>query len=209
MKHFKHLLTLLALTMGWSNLWAQTDVTTTYITNADFSSTDGWTQTHSAEYWSLGNGLIGTYAVANNKTSTADDSHLESEYCLGIQCRWQTNYAAFTQTTSPLPAGQYTLTFDVENTNTATTSATYENRFTITVGETTYSDEKKEWMSGSSNWTTHTISFTISEESTATISLGYGTGGNNYGSGSTPHLYVSHLKLTYTDPAAAANAAKA
>lgn len=208
MKHFKHLLTLLALTMGWSNLWAQTDVTTTYITNADFSSTDGWTQTHSAEYWSLGNGLIGTYAVANNKTSTADDSHLESEYCLGIQCRWQTNYAAFTQTTSPLPAGQYTLTFDVENTNTATTSATYENRFTITVGETTYSDEKKEWMSGSSNWTTHTISFTISEESTATISLGYGTGGNNYGSGSTPHLYVSHLKLTYTDPAAAANAAK-
>ncbi len=208
MKHFKLLLTLLTLIMGWGNLWAQTDVTTTYITNADFSSTDGWTQTHSAEYWSLGNGLIGTYAVANNKTSTADDSHLESEYCLGIQCRWQTNYAAFTQTTSPLPAGQYTLTFDVENTNTATTSATYENRFTITVGETTYSDEKKEWMSGSSNWTTHTISFTISEESTATISLGYGTGGNNYGSGSTPHLYVSHLKLTYTDPAAAANAAK-
>ena len=208
MKHFKLLLTLLTLTMGWGTLWAQTDVTTTYITNADFSSTEGWTQVHSSEYWTLGNGLIGTYAVANNKTSTTDDTHLGTEYCLGIQCRWQTNYAAFTQTTVPLPAGQYTLTFDVENTNTATTSATYENRFTITVGETTYADEKKEWMSGNSNWTTHSITFSLAEESTATISIGYGTGSNNYGSGNTPHLYVSHLKLTYTDPATAEKAAQ-
>ena len=197
MKHLTNLFAFLALIMGTTNLYAQTDVTNTYITNADFSSTEGWTQEHSTQYWALGNGLIGTYAVENNKTSTTDDTHLATEYCLGIQCRWSTNYANFTQTTPSLPAGVYTLSFDVENTNTSTTFATYENRFTITVGETTYTDEKKEWMSGNTGWTTHTISFTLTEAATATISLGYGTGSNNYGSSSTPHLYVSHLKLTY------------
>lgn len=193
----KLLFALALLISGVCNLWAQTDVTSTYITNADFSSTTGWTQDKpSTSFWALGNGQIGTYAVANNKTSTTDATHLSSEYCLGMQCRWSGNWAAFTQTTSSaLPAGAYTLSFDVQNTNTSTTSDTYENRFNVTVGGNTYTDSKKEWMSGSSSWTTHTIEFTVSEASTATISLGYGTGSNNYGSGNTPHLYVSHLKL--------------
>lgn len=178
---------------------AQTDVTSTYITNADFSSTDGWTQDHSSQYWSLGNGLIGTYAVANDKKSSTDATHLATEYCLGIQCRWSTNYAAFTQTTSELPIGSYTLTFDVQNKN-ASNNVTYENRFKVTVGGNTFTDTKTEWMKGSSDWTTHTITFNVTEASTATISLGYGTSNNNIGSGSTPHLYVSHLSLTWTDP---------
>jgi len=186
---------------------AQTDVTSTYLTNADFSSTEGWTQEHSNQYWSLGNGLIGTYAVANNKTSTTDGTHLATEYCLGIQCRWSTNYAAFTQTTtSELPAGVYTLTYDVQNTN-ASTAATYENRFKVTVGSNTYSDTKTEWMSGSSAWTTHTIKFTLTEASAATFSFGYGTSSNNFGTGATPHLYVSHLNLTWADPLQDAKAA--
>ena len=201
-------MTALALVGGMNVALAQTDVTSTYITNADFSSTDGWTQNHSnSNYWALGNGLIGTYAIANNKNSTTDATHLSTEYCLGIQCRWSTNYANFTQETAELPVGVYTLTYDVQNTNTSTTSATYENRFTVKVGETTYTDSKTEWMTSSSGWTEHTISFTIEAASTATISLGYGTGSNNFGSANTPHLYVSHLKLTWTDPNAAANAA--
>ena len=186
--------------------WAQTDVTSTYIADADFESTTGWTQDHSSQYWSLGNGNIGTYAVANNKTSSTDDTHLATEYCLGIQCRWSTNYAAFTQTTSSLPVGAYTLTYDVQNKN-ASTKATYANRFTVTIGGNTYTDSSTEWMNGSSDWTTHTISFNVTEAATATISLGYGTGSNNFGTGSTPHLYVSHLKLTWTDPLAAAKSA--
>ena len=90
----------------------------------------------------------------------------------------------------------YTLTFDVENTN-ASNNVTYNNLFSVKVGETTYTDSKKEWMSGSTGWTTHTISFTLEQDATATISFGYGTGDNNIGTGSTPHLYVSHLRLTY------------
>lgn len=168
------------------------------IQDADFSSTSEWTQEHSSEYWALGNGLIGTYAVANDKKSTTDETHLATEYCLGIQCRWNTNYASFAQTTSPLPVGYYTLSFDVQNTNTSTTSATYVNRFKVTVGDDVYTDSKTEWMSGNSSWTTHTISFSITEAAAATISLGYGMGNNNFESGNTPHLYVSHLRLDYS-----------
>ena len=187
------------------NVSAQTDVTDK-IANADFASLDGWTQNHPEKYWELGNGLIGSYAVANDKTSTTDDTHLATEYCLGMQCRWATNYANFTQVVSSLTAGAYTLSFDVQNTN-ASTSATYDNRFSVTVGETTYVDAKTEWMSGASGWTTHTIAFSLTEAGSATISLGYGTGSNNFGTGATPHLYVSHLKLTWTDPLVAAKAA--
>ena len=187
------------------NASAQTDVTDK-IANADFASLDGWTQNHPEKYWELGNGLIGSYAVANDKTSTTDDTHLATEYCLGMQCRWSTNFANFTQEVASLPAGAYTLSFDVENTN-ASNAATYNNLFTVKVGETTYIDEKKEWMNGASGWTTHTISFSLTEAGSATISLGYGTGSNNLGSGATPHLYVSHLKLTWTDPLVAAKAA--
>ena len=106
MRKLKLLLAAGALLLGAGQTWAQTDVTNTYITNADFSSTDGWTQEHpSGTYWALGNGLIGTYAVANDKKSTTDDTHLATEYCLGMQCRWRSNYANFTQTTSTLLSG--------------------------------------------------------------------------------------------------------
>ncbi len=185
-------------------LRAQTDVTSTYITNADFSSTDGWTAYTSSQYHSEGNGLIGTFVVTNSYTSTTDDTHLATEYCFGVQCRWQTNYVAYQQTKENVtfPAGVYTVTYDVENTNTATKNITYDNLFYVKVGETTYSDTSTEWMSGSSSWTTHTIRFAVEEETKADfmISLGYGTGSgddHNIGSGSTPHVYISHLAVTY------------
>ena len=210
MKKIKLFLAAATLLFGGS-LWAQTDVTSTYITDADLSATTNWTEYHSGNYWSLGNGLIGTYCVANTYTSTADEKHLDTEYCFGMQCRWQTNYAAYQQTkeNATLAAGAYTLTFDVQNTNTSTTSATYNNLFYVKVGETTYSDTSTEWMGGNSAWTTHTISFTLEEATTTDLvfSFGYGTGSNNYGTGNTPHLYVSHLALTlseFIDPTAIA-----
>ena len=196
MRKLKLLMMACAL-LGAGQAWAQTDVTSTYITNADFSSTSGWTQNHSSNYWTLGNGKIGTYAVANSKTSSTDANHLSSEYCLGIQCRWNGNYANFTQTTSSLPIGKYILSYDVQNTNSSTTSAAYSNLFKVTAGSKDYADSKTEWMSSHASWTEHTIEFTLTEAATATISLGYGTGSNNIESAKTPHVYVSHLKLEY------------
>ncbi len=205
----KLLFSALLVTAGLLNASAQTDVTSTYLTNADFSSTDGWTQNHSSQYWALGNGLIGTYVVANNYTSTTDATHLDTEYCLGIQCRWNTNYAAFQQTkeNASLEAGTYTVTFDVQNTNTATAAnANYENLFYVKVGDNTYYDSATEWKNSSPTWTAHTISFVVDKAMTAnvTFSFGYVLNTNN-GTGATPHIYVSHLKITWSaDPLKAA-----
>ena len=171
----------------------------TAIVNAGFNPEAdplGWDKVTSAQFYDLGMGLIGTYQVrGEHPAATVDETHLATEFAAGLECRWSTNYAVFTQTTAELPAGSYKLTFDVENTNATTTKANYENRFNVTVGETTYADESTEWMDGKSAWTTHTIAFTLTEASPITISLGYGTGSNNFGVGNTPALFVSHLTL--------------
>lgn len=195
MKHFKLVLASLAF-LGSVSANAQTDVTATYITNADMSSTDGWTAVVSGQYRDYGNGLIGSW-TNYTAPATADETHLETEYCFGLECRWQTNFASFTQTTQEFLAGVYTLTYDVENVNGGTQSKSYENLFYVQIGDNKITDNATEWMRGKSSWTTHTINFTIDEPTAATISLGFGTGNNNIGSGATPSLYVSHLKLTY------------
>ncbi len=194
----KKLLSLAAALVLTTGMSAQTDVTSTYITNADFASTDGWTQYVSSGYKDIGYGLIGTYKIYGNTAATVDATHLATEYCFGFECRWAGNYSSYNQTTSSsLPAGVYTLTYDVENVNGGTTKGTYNNLFYVKVGEATYADASTEWMNGKSSWTTHTVSFTLNEAAPATISLGYGTGSNNYHVNNTPYLYVSHLKLTY------------
>ena len=184
--------------------WAQTDVTSTYITDADFSSTTNWTDYSSSGFHDIDKGLIGTYGVRTNEgqaVSTVDATHLATEYCFGFECRWSSNFASYNQTKSSasLPAGVYTITFDVENTNSGSEAHTWDNLFYVMVGDTKYADESTEWMAaGSTSWTTHTISFTIEEAITADfmISLGYGTGSNNIGSAKTPTLHVSHLLMT-------------
>ena len=196
MRKLKLLMTACALLFGASAMQAQTDVTSTYLTNADFSSTDGWTEYVSGQFRDFGNGLIGEYTVRFSP-ATVDETHLATEYCFGLECRWSTNYASYTQTTSELPEGLYTLTFDVENVNEGTTSANYDNLFYVQVGDNKTVDSSNEWMKAKSAWTSHSISFTIDEASTATISLGYGTGNNNLHANNTPAIYVSHLKLTY------------
>jgi len=166
-----------------------------YIQNADFSSAEGWTAVVSSEYRDLGMYQIGGEQMVRFAAPTADDTHLTTEYAAGFECRWNTNFASYTQTTAEIPAGSYSLVYDVENVNDATTKAEYENRFTVTVGETVYTDDFTEWMNGKSAWTTHGIPFTLAEAQSVTISLGYGTGSNNIGANNTPAIYVSHLKL--------------
>lgn len=184
---------MLALTVS-----AQTDVTSTYLTNADFSSTDGWTEYVSSQYKDYGNGLIGT-SLASYAASTVDETHLATEYWFGFQCRWQTNFASYNQTAASLPEGKYTLSFDVQNVNASTTSATYNSLFYVEVNGKKYTDSSTEWMAGSTEWTTHSIEFDVFDTADVLVSLGYGTGSNNFASGNTPVLYVSHLSLTQTD----------
>lgn len=185
------------------------DVTGMFIVNADLSSLEGWTSYASGasgtNYQDYSNGLIGTYNVRFNP-ATVDDTHLDTEYCFGFECRWSTNYASYYQTTDPVPPGVYTLTFDVQNVNGATTSANYDNLFYMKAGSNKVTDSATEWMQGGTSWTTHTIRITIEEATPLTVSFGYGTGNNNIGSANTPALYVSHIKLNYSSFLAGAKA---
>jgi len=176
----------------------------TAIVNADFASMEGWTPVVSGSFRDYGNGLIGDYTVRFSP-ATVDETHLATEYCLGLECRWSGNYASCTQEIE-LPAGSYKLSYDVENVNNATASANYDNLFKVTVGETVYTDKSTEWMNSKSAWTTHSIAFTLTDAAAVTISLGYGTGSNNISADNTPALYVSHLKLETCDPLVEAKA---
>lgn len=200
MKKLNKFFAILFAVLGVGNLSAQTDVTSTYLTNADFSSTDGWTAHVSSGYRDYGQGNIGTYAVRTDvgTAATVDETHLASEYCFGFEVRWANNYASYYQETkTALAVGYYTLTYDVQNTNANTTAGDYGNLFYVEVGGSTCSDVSTEWMSGGTGWTTHTISFAVTSETSAKISLGLGSGSTNIGHANTPVLYVSHLKLTY------------
>lgn len=196
MRRLKLLFTLCALALGIGQTRAQEDVTNTYITNADLSSTEGWIENVSGQYRDYGNGLIGDYTVRFSP-ATVDESHLSTEYCFGLECRWASNYASYQQTTGTLSVGVYTLTYDVENVNGSTKSVVYDNLFYVEQNDTKYGDTSTEWMKGQSSWTTHSISFTVEEPTAVTISFGYGTGTNNLSADVTPALYVSHVKLTY------------
>ena len=201
---FKQLLAA-ALLFCTAGAWAQTDVTNTYITNADFSSMTGWTEYKAASFVNIGSGLIGTFKPTGSAAATVDATHLNTEYCIGFQARWNTNYTAYQQTTAELPVGHYELSYDVEDVNNSSTKINYDNLFYVEVGGNKIIDTKTEWMNaGKSSWTTHTISFDIASATTAKISLGYG---NKEDKNTTPIVYVSHLKLTWTDPEAAAHAA--
>lgn len=180
---------------------AATDLISQYFYNTDFASIEHWTPVVSSQFREYGNGLIGTYVVqGTNPAATVDETHLATEYCLGTECRWDTNYSSLTQESFvELPAGAYKLMYDVQNTNAGTTKAAYDNLFKVIVGDTEYVDESTEWMEGATSWTTHSILFNVAEPTKVTISFGYGTGNNKFGAGNTPALYISHLQLEEVD----------
>ena len=184
-----------------------------YLSNIDFSSLSGWT-TNNSGYNQTGNGNIG-YSItlgseANGDlrtfTSTTDTYHKATEYCFGIEARWENSQAQISQQTSTnLTEGTYRLTYDVQNVNSETQSNTYDNLFYVQIdGGATVTDNSTEWMgAGSSGWTTHTIEFSIlsteqggTGPAKVTISMGYGLpSGTNIGHVLTPALFVSQMKL--------------
>ena len=120
----------------------------TYLGHADFhdytwSPFGSWEEDKNTTTYSLGHGNIGSYTVnpstgAGLSPVPTDGSHSSSEFCIGIQVRWQNNYAAYTQTTGrKLPAGRYRLSYDVlnNNNNTWSTDNSYFSKFYVQFGE--------------------------------------------------------------------------
>lgn len=169
--------------------------------NPETWTLNGWTPQHSNDFWDIDFGKIGSFQLnaGNYLFPAATKDNLHDGDCIGIEARWANNYAAYEQETKQaLPVGTYRLTYEVQNVNSGTEAANYEDRFYVKVGNQTYKENNNpEWMgNGSTGWTKHTIEFSITgSPQKATISLGFGIGNNQKGHLTTPALYVCNFDL--------------
>lgn len=200
------------------------DVTSTYITNANFASgtpLDGGVCTYdyniennaasgalysgmlAVGYWTAGNlnensRASGVFAVGSGSTiwlggpdytvpATNSNSNASGNV-LGLLAVWGAS-AQYTQAVT-LPAGTYTITFPI-----------YNGGGTGTVSKNLFgfiADSGTEHLCTTTSfaigkWTAESVTFTLTEETSGSISLGYASG--NGGSGSMPHLWIDGVQL--------------
>ena len=200
------------------------DVTDKYIGEPGFenctaSSAGGGsvTESYSGTNWSWTHTASSTYAAGavlayGDETAYVGHSsyHAPSEAwdadegtknnnALGVQCRWSDAYSYYTNETTTLPAGTYTMVVHTYNTNTGGASFPVDDYigFVPTSGTASYCGLV--YFEGG-EWDVAAVSFTLDEETEGAFRLGYGTMGG-YGSGNTPELFFDDLTLYYTAPA--------
>ena len=173
----KLLFALISLIAGGGNLWAQTDVTSTYLTNADFegsyssySKPSGDRDIYQPEGW----GISYTNGNENDLTSLSSSTTQWSQFSgkpqpanggtntYWMRFRWggSENITLSQETSANLPAGTYAVTVDAysdDNTGTATISAAGVTQTVRTDGV----------------WATHTVVFTLVSAQKVTVSLSY------------------------------------
>ncbi len=201
----KLLLALLALfTLGGSNLFAQTDVTSTYLTNADFEGEysvysnpkedraiyqpTGWTVAYS-------NGDVNDMTALNSSCLAWNNFSSRTQPTNGgnntywIRFRWGNSENLQLSQTKTLPIGYYTLSADALHTGGATA--------TISAGGKTTT------IPAGSSWSNYSVSFSLEAETEVTFAFKL-----QQTSTTESVLAIDNFKLTWTDPNAAANAAK-
>ena len=176
-KHLlKTLLTALVLLTGWgSSTWAQTDVTSTYLTNADFEGEysvysnpssdraiyqpEGWTISYS-------NGEKNDLTSLNSSCTQWNQFSNKSQPANGgnntywIRFRWGSTSRLTLSQDVTLPAGKYNLTADAFFNGNGGGSATIS-----AAGQSLN-------VSGNSEWTNYGLEFTLANETTVTIAFG-------------------------------------
>ncbi len=170
----KHLLTLAALTIGGGNLWAQTDVTSTYLTNADFEGTytnkisnssgsnlryvrepNGWTLAYSngcewdASILSSSDEL---YNSISSKITIPSNGRGNQTYAVRLHGNAKNSQITLVQENS-FPKGKYTLTgsFYTQNQN--------EIEAGFFLGATYSNDNRTKYTAGNEAWKNLTIYF--------------------------------------------------
>lgn len=207
----KQLLTA-ALLLCSAGAWAQTDVTSDYITNAGFDESSdfqtdnvatggsnqrkavtGWTNSGGDTYTTgaaIGFGTSGQINGTNLPSTNSDGNATGGALCLNAAWQSQVWYAQEVT----LPAGNYTMTFKVNNVG---KNGGFEKDppmflFTTTDGSS-FSGNVHSYPVDT--WTTQTIAFALASETTGTIKIGYKA--TNTGSGNTPKLIVDYVKAMY------------
>lgn len=163
-----------------TSLTAQTDVTSTYLTNAGFETDGHQTDTYVPTGWNVGTtsgGYTsyrpisdtatpnGNYQIGNGVTTGAS----EGTCYLYLRTNWGASVCEITQTTSTLPKGKYILTADV-----ALPQSQVSRLRTLTIkttGNTSGTENSVVCQYNPSIWTTLSVPFEVTSEETVTISL--------------------------------------
>lgn len=222
MRKTRLLMTSMALFGAMGSLNAQTDVTSTYIINADFESgiaIDNGICTYAKDVAANNTTYSGLQAVNSWTPSVtgadamaggvfayggapflggagylapATDNAGNTGNALGIVNVWGAD-SYYSQELTNLQPGDYTLTLYVYNAKGGTTAITNKMGFVESGGNTHYATTTQYAVD---QWTKETINFSIARQSSGTLTLGYKSMGS--GSSANPHLFVDNLSLTYT-----------
>lgn len=212
MRKLKLLFTGLALLVGGVfSANAQTDVTSTYLTNADFESGTAATADVSTyiapSSWTLvngGNGASSTAAYGSSKkvNKVTPPSSAASEFgsnCYVIQGAWSANNYIYQ--TRTLPAGNYKLVYYVQRLNSATNinannTGIYKKSTSSYVVKGEANDLKN---ASTSSFTERTLDFSLTENTEVEIRVGYKAENVGSNATSTAALAFDNIKLIYTD----------
>ena len=208
-----------ALMLCSAGAWAQTDVTSTYLTNADFSqgtpitvgtctyekdkagNNTNYAQLVPVEGWDIpangdarAGGLIavgsGVWIGGPGYIAPATNSDGDADgNILGLVGVW-TGTAQYTQNVT-LPAGTYTLVLGVYNSVGGTSAFTKNLIGFIENGGTEHLASTTSYAVNT--WKYEFITFTLAAETAGKISLGYQ--GSNVGSAAAQHLFLSGIQL--------------
>ncbi|MBN2766647.1 MAG: T9SS type A sorting domain-containing protein [Paludibacteraceae bacterium] len=206
----KTYLLIMAFLAIFGGLWAQTtDVTATYLTNADFETTPtgvtvdntiydvpGWGETPAAgvlNYSKLGtlayeevNTVLGTVPANGSSVTDANTS------LLGLKVHWGPATLSLSQTIVNLPAGKYTLTWDSYLAQVVTSQSSMCGYI---IDEVATYDPLPTTVD---TWKNHSLTFTLLTAKDVTISLGYNKTAN-VGSTSSPIFFADNVKLLKFD----------
>ena len=213
--------------MAASSGWAQTDVTSKYIQNADFSQgtpidnhlcgygkdmkdhgttyygmqeVQGWKITilsgddSNASYPNSGmGGAVFAYGSefllkGNNVSAPSAGPAGESGNALGFFAVW--GCGAYYYQEATLPAGKYTITVPIY-----AASGTQANTSYIGFIPNSGSSYTIACNPAVGEWTTGTVEFTLTEETTGKVALGYKSTGS--GSAANPMLFIDGVKIEY------------
>lgn len=218
MKKLKLLLTAFALLGGVISVNAQTDVTSTYLTNAGFDactaetsdvaaktikdySSNGWTNANTGSYTTIAvTAYGGGKKLATSTTpSTKKDGSTVSGNTLGIIAGWADGVKIQSGDIT-LPAGYYTLTIDHYLSSSTSNYTSSSSQFGFVTAGKSYLVSSTAFTA--STWTTETVTFTLTESTTGKIQIGL-TGANQSGS-ATPAVFYDDVTITWTDPDLAA-----
>lgn len=207
MKKYNKLFAILFAVLGVQTLSAQTDVTSTYLTNAGFDDKSGWitgniqqatahaatnwVATSSGDTWWYG-GAVGYGSLLTINSVTAPATNPEGAVeggALGLSAGWGC-IMKYTQEVT-LPAGVYTLSYKAYNANTAATQANNYIGF-ISSSVTAYG---KTTSFTANTWVEESVSFALTTETQGNISVGIGA--ISGGSGANAKLFVDGVTLTH------------